>query len=345
MRDSRIGSWSRAPTSRASWTCRAVRPQIVIPQSVARRRGQPAPPECLGCGDVCAGEGASCLPQCRGGGGRPVGDQQRQAVQQQVARPRRVRRRGQRPGRRGKPPADRRRPPAARRTALPGRRPGRSRGPGPGRAAPAVWPPSAAARAASLYSPEANATCPRSRSVRALCSSSSGPASAMASRSSAWPNAPARRLACAAASVRPARRAGSAVSSAARSQNAAAAASPPRACARPADRSSSAATCSSGPAAAAARCQARRSGSACRVGGLGQRLVRLLPFRDRSRPVDRRADQRMPEPHPGAELDQARLHRRPAPLPRRSRAARRPATPAPDPRSGRPPPRSSSRRV
>ena len=68
---------------------------VVIPQSVARRRGQPAPPERLGCGDVCAGKGASCLPQRRGGGGRPVGDQQRQAVQQQVARPRRVRRRGQ----------------------------------------------------------------------------------------------------------------------------------------------------------------------------------------------------------------------------------------------------------
>ena len=44
-------------------------------------------------------------------------------------------------------------------------------------------------------------------------------------------------------------------------RNAAAAARPPRACARPAERSSSAATSSSGPAAAWARCQARRSGS------------------------------------------------------------------------------------
>ena len=49
----------------------------------------------------------------------------------------------------------------------------------------------------------------------------------------------------------------------ARCRNAAAAASPPRACARPADRSSSEATASSGPAAADDRCQARRSGSTC----------------------------------------------------------------------------------
>ena len=40
----------------------------------------------------------------------------------------------------------------------------------------------------------------------------------------------------------------------------AAAASPPRACARPAEFSRSAATSSSGPGAACARCQARRSG-------------------------------------------------------------------------------------
>ena len=73
-------------------------PVVVVPQNVARHRGQPAPPERIVCGDVCAGKGASCLPQHRGGGGRPVGDQQRQAVQQQVARPRRVRRRGQGPG-------------------------------------------------------------------------------------------------------------------------------------------------------------------------------------------------------------------------------------------------------
>jgi hypothetical protein len=47
-----------------------------------------------------------------------------------------------------------------------------------------------------------------------------------------------------------------------------------------------------------------------RVGGLGQRAVQLLPGLDRCRPVGRRAHQRMPEPHPGAELRQPRLRRR-----------------------------------
>ena len=60
-------------------------------------------------------------------------------------------------------------------------------------------------------------------------------------------NAPAWKLACAAASARSARLAGSWVSATARSRNAALAARPPRACARPAERSSSAATSSSGP--------------------------------------------------------------------------------------------------
>ena len=60
----------------------------------------------------------------------------------------------------------------------------------------------------------------------------------------------------------PRRRPGSAVRFADRSRNAAAAASPPRACARPAERSSAAATSSSGPEVAWARCHAQRSGSA-----------------------------------------------------------------------------------
>jgi hypothetical protein len=46
------------------------------------------------------------------------------------------------------------------------------------------------------------------------------------------------------------------------------------------------------------------------VGGLGQRAMQLLPRLQR-RPVGRRAQQRMPEPHPGAELCQPRLRRRP----------------------------------
>ena len=277
---------------------------------------------------------------CRSTGAAAAGPSvtsMRQAVQQQVEPAAAGAPAGAVPGRRGRPPAHRRRRPGARRTAPPGRRPGRSRGPGPGRAAPAAWPPSAAAAARRCPGPEANATCPRSRSARARCSSSTGPASAMASRSRAWSNAPACRLACAAASVRSARRAGSAVSAAARSRNAAAAASPPRACARPADRSSSAATSSSGPAAAWARCQARRSGSAAGSVASASAACVCLPVRDRGRPVDRRADQRMPEPHPAAELHQARLHRR---LRRRGAdrpAARPPATPAPGRRTGRRP--------
>ena len=66
--------------------------------------------------------------------------------------------------------------------------------------------------------------------------------------------------------LRPAGRVG--VSSAARSRNAAAAASPPRACARPADRSSSAATSSSGQA---------RPGPGARLGDPGQPPGRWPP--------------------------------------------------------------------
>ena len=62
-----------------------------------------------------------------------------------------------------------------------------------------------------------------------------------------------------------------------------------------------------------------------RVGGLGQRAVQFLPRLDRCRPVGRRAHQRMPEPHPRAELRQSRLLGRP----------RRPGTDREPP--GRPP--------
>ena len=88
-------------------------------------------------------------------------------------------------------------------------------------------------------------------------------------------NAPACRLACAAArqSVRTLR-AGSTVSDhRALQERGGRGASPPRAWARPADRSSSEATSSSGPAPPAARCQARRSGSASRIGRRRQREV------------------------------------------------------------------------
>jgi hypothetical protein len=115
-------------------------------------------------------------------------------------------------------------------------------------------------------------------------------------------------------------------------QKAAAAASPPSACARPAERWSSAATTSSGPGADWARCQARRSGSisgsVASAEPCGQLAV--LP---RRRPVGRRAQQRMPKPHVNAELAQAGRRRRRGRRGRfgrdRSRAARRRPAPAP----------------
>ena len=47
-----------------------------------------------------------------------------------------------------------------------------------------------------------------------------------------------------------------------------------------------------------------------RIGRLHQRQVRRLPFRQRRRPVGGRPQQRMPEPHPGADLRQPGIHRR-----------------------------------
>ena len=47
-----------------------------------------------------------------------------------------------------------------------------------------------------------------------------------------------------------------------------------------------------------------------RIGHLGQRRVHLLSVGERRRPVGHRTCQRMPEPHPAAELDQPRLCRR-----------------------------------
>ncbi len=47
-----------------------------------------------------------------------------------------------------------------------------------------------------------------------------------------------------------------------------------------------------------------------RIGDLRQRVVRVVSFLNRRRPVGGRAHQRMPEPHPCAELHQARLDRR-----------------------------------
>jgi hypothetical protein len=69
-------------------------PGVVIPLDAGGRLSEPAPPAFLGRGDVSAGEGAHGPPQHPRRGGRPVGDHQREAVQDQIDRTRRVRQRG-----------------------------------------------------------------------------------------------------------------------------------------------------------------------------------------------------------------------------------------------------------
>ena len=73
-------------------------PALVVPESFVRHRGDKAPPECLFLGDAWAGKGARGPPQQRCSGCRSVGDQQRKTVQHQVDQTRRVRWRGKGPG-------------------------------------------------------------------------------------------------------------------------------------------------------------------------------------------------------------------------------------------------------
>ena len=108
------------------------------------------------------------------------------------------------------------------------------------------------------------------------------------------------------------------VSSTARSRNAAAAATPPRACARLAERSSSAATSSSGAGVARARCQARRSGSVSRVGGLGERAMDAVAVVGGGRAVGGGSDEWVRELD--APADRSAARRRPPGRPRSVRA-------------------------
>ena len=238
--------------------------------------------------------------RCTARPGRPAGGRA-PAGRPAAAGPRRPP--GPPPGRRcrGWPGARRRSP----RTA----RPGTSRGTAPGSMGSSRPAALTSSGGASLPRLVTNASWARARSAWACWRSLSGPASAMSSRSAATSKAPAWILAWAAASARPARRAGSSVSVAACFRKAAAAARPPRACARPAERSSSAATSSSGPGAAWARCQARRSGSSRGSVASARARCASLPVRGGRRAVGRRADQRMAEPQPGAELGQPGLGR------------------------------------
>ena len=195
---------------------------------------------------------------------------------------------------------------------------------------------------ASRPRPAAKATLgPHQVDPGALAARRAARRSAVARSARAASKAPAWRLASAAASARSARRAGSTVSATARCRNAAAAATPPRACARPAERSSSAATSSSGPGVARARCQARRSGSvSASVASARARCTRLAVVGG-GRAVDGGPDEWV------RELDaplRPRAVRRPRPgrlRPCRCRASRRPGgaargrRAAPRPRRGR----------
>ena len=171
-------------------------PGIFVPQHGG---GDPAPPESLFPGDVSRGEGVHCLPQRRNRGGGTVGDQPRQAVEEQVDRAGRVPGRGEGPGGAGdlehiagacQMPGERGRAPRGQ-VGLAGQiqvqrleplgRLEQQRG-------------SVAAQARDERDLPAQQVHP------ARWNSSSGPASAVASSSRALPNAPACMLACAAAS-------------------------------------------------------------------------------------------------------------------------------------------------
>ena len=160
----------------------------------------------------------------------------------------------------------------------------------------------------------------RSRSTRARWNSSSGPASAVANSPRAASNAPAWKLACAAASARSARRAGSCVSATARCRNAAAAARPPRACARPAERSSSSGDLLVGSRRGRSQMPRTTIGVDLAIGHLRQRPWTADVRSHDAAPIHRRAHQRMTEHHPLADRQQpVRLRgfrgRRPDPEP------------------------------
>ena len=267
---------SSAPESRASCD-RApadLEAAVVVPQASSPPASPASPSAAPPPRRPRARERGDRAPQHGRRGGAPVGEDQRQAVQQQVARSAAVPAGRARPPRRGRRRAGcRPRSPAGRRTAPRPTRRGTCRARAARRASRASSPPGAAAagrrRRGSGRTRPRPAADPRGPARARRAARPRRPPAARGPTS----NAPAPRLAWAAASARSARRAGSPVSATARCRNAAAAARPPRACARPAERSSSRATSSSGPAAAAARCHARRSGSTSRSVASRQRQV------------------------------------------------------------------------
>ena len=298
---------SSAPESRASCTARPadLETAVVVPDEVRRPRRQPAPPEHLLPRDLGTRERGDRAPQRGRRGGAPVGEDERQSVQQQVARER-----GARPGRVRPPRRGRRRPgcppppPAGRRTALRPTRRGTCRARGARRAPRASSRPGAAAPGRRDRASWANATSAWSRSTRARRARRAArpprsPAGHGRRRTPPPPGLPARLRAPGRLAARDrlsARPRGAGTRRRPRE--------PPRACARPADSSSSRATSSSGPAAAAARCHARRSGSTLPVRRLRQRRWAARRSCAAGGPVDGRAGQRMAEGHAFIERQQ-----------------------------------------
>ena len=315
-----IGSAASAPASRTSWTCPcADRVQALeVPHRGAGADGHPAPAQDVLHGDV--GERSRCSLQRRSRGGVSVGDQQREAVEQQVEGTRSHPAAAGAPARRGRSPAGR----PARRDPRPcpprPRRSGRSRARGPGRTARAASRPSAAAGEHRCQDHEAKATWPRSRSTRARWNSSSGPASAVATSPSAASNAPAWKLACAAASARSARRArvlrqrDGALQERRRGGE-------PAARLRPAGRALELqGDLLVGPGGGRGQMPRTTVRVGLPIGRLRQRQVDRAAILHRRRPIHRRAHQRMPERHPLADRQQpVRLRglrgRRPDPEP------------------------------
>ena len=182
---------------------------IVVPHGVAGRQGHPSPTEDVLHRDI--GKRLRGYLQGRLRGRVSIGDQQGEPVEQQVERTWGSRR----GGRAWVARANLKEDALSRELAGDGRRaPCGQVGLASElevRAARGASRPSAASGGASLTRPEAKATLPRSRSSRAHWNSSSAPVSAVAASPRAVSNAPAKKLASAAAIERSARRAGSLV--------------------------------------------------------------------------------------------------------------------------------------
>ena len=181
-----IGSTDSAPVRRASSTWRAVSSSQATssPQSPGDVARQPQPAQLLLLGDGLLAERAQRGLQRRRSGGVALGDEEREPVEQQVARARGAAPTPRR-GRRRRSRACRRRAPAGRPTGTPRTRRGRSRARASASSGSSRRAASSSSGGASRPRVVAKMICARSSCARALSSSSSGPACATASRLSA----------------------------------------------------------------------------------------------------------------------------------------------------------------